>query len=144
MCRSMLLLLPLLALAGCSSTPAPPESLKPVPSDRLFAFQQPVSGGGTITVNRDLGMLGGGCYVGVTIDHQLAARMAVGESASFHLPPGTHVAGIVTDKQDDTLCGMGRLRREKPVTVVSDRVSLLRIQSEAKSGFDIVPLPQVQ
>jgi hypothetical protein len=140
--RSILLVLPLLALVGCSSTAVSPENLKPVPSDRLLAFQQPVTGGGTITVNRDHGMLGGGCYVGVTIDHQLAARIAIGETASFNLSPGMHVAGIVTDEQDDTLCGMGRLRREKPVTVVTDRISVLRIQSEAKSGFDIVPASQ--
>jgi hypothetical protein len=88
-------------------------------------------------VNRDLGMLGGGCYVAVLVDRQVAARIGIGEQARFQVPPGNRVVGIGIDQADDSLCGKGRLRRELAVSVVAGESQHLRIVSEAKSGFDI-------
>ena len=135
--RLICALLPLLALAGCSSFQAAPDKVAAVPGGRLLAYQQPVEGGGQIVVNRDLGMLGGGCYVAVLVDRQVAARIGMGEQARFQVPPGKRVVGIGIDQADDTLCGKGRLRRELVVSVVAGESQHLRIVSEAKSGFDI-------
>lgn len=137
--RLICAVLPLLALAGCSSFQAAPDKVSAVPSERLLAYQQPVEGGGLIVVNRDLGMLGGGCYVAVLVDRQVAARIGMGEQARFHVPPGNRVVGIGIDEADDTLCGKGRLRRELAVRVAEGESQHLRIISEAKSGFDIRP-----
>ncbi len=135
--RSICAVLPLLALAGCSSFQADPENVRAVPAERLLAYQQPLAGGGQIVVNRDLGMLGGGCYVAVLVDRQVAARIGIGESARFQVPAGNRVVGIGIDEQDDTLCGKGRLRRELAVKVAVGESQRLRIVSEAKGGFDI-------
>jgi len=137
--RSICAVLPLLALAGCSSFQADPENVRAVPAERLLAYQQPLAGGGQIVVNRDLGMLGGGCYVAVLVDRQVAARIGIGESARFQVPAGNRVVGIGIDEQDDTLCGKGRLRRELAVKVAVGESQRLRIVSEAKGGFDIRP-----
>ncbi|SDI23656.1 hypothetical protein SAMN05216603_12722 [Pseudomonas benzenivorans] len=137
--RLICAVLPLLALAGCSSFQADPENVRAVPAERLLAYQQPLDGGGQIVVNRDLGMLGGGCYVAVLVDRQVAARIGIGESARFQVPAGTRVVGIGIDEQDDTLCGKGRLRRELAVQVAQGASQQLRIVSEAKGGFDIRP-----
>lgn len=137
--RSICAVLPLLALAGCSSFQADPENVRAVPAERLLAYQQPLEGGGQILVNRDLGMLGGGCYVAVLVDRQVAARIGIGESARFQVPAGQRVVGIGIDEQDDTLCGKGRLRRELAVKVMAGESQRLRIVSEAKGGFDIRP-----
>jgi hypothetical protein len=137
--RLICAVLPLLALAGCSSFQADPDAVRPVPAERLLAYQQPLAGGGQIVVNRDLGMLGGGCYVAVLVDRQVAARIGIGESVRFQVPAGTRVVGIGIDAQDDTLCGKGRLRRELAVKVAEGESRALRIVSEAKSGFDIRP-----
>lgn len=137
--RLICAVLPLLALAGCSSFQAAPDKVAAVPSERLLAYQQPVEGSGLIVVNRDLGMLGGGCYVAVLVDRQVAARIGMGEQARFHVPPGNRVVGIGIDEADDTLCGKGRLRRELAVRVAEGESQHLRIISEAKSGFDIRP-----
>ena len=133
------LLLPLV-LVGCGSVPAGAGKATPIPSERLLAYQKPVEGSGEIVVNRDVGMLGGGCYVAVLVDRQVAARIGIGESASFHVPPGTRVLGIGLDEQDDTLCSKGRLRRELAVPVANGERLYFRIVSEAKSGFDIRPV----
>ncbi|WP_137819980.1 3-isopropylmalate dehydratase [Pseudomonas sp. 2FG] len=129
--------LPLLALAGCSSFRAAPEQVTQVSDDRLLAYQQPIEGGGQILVNRDLGMLGGGCYVAFLIDRQVAARIGIGEEANFHVPAGAHIVGIGIDEQDDTLCSKGRLRRELVVQLEKGESQHFRIVSENKGGFAI-------
>ena len=63
------------------------------------------------------GGMGGGCYVAVLVDRKVAARIGVGEQVRFQVPVGTRVLSIGIDEMDDTLCGMGRLRRELAVKV---------------------------
>ncbi|CAD5108696.1 3-isopropylmalate dehydratase [Zestomonas carbonaria] len=137
--RSILALLPLLLLAGCSSYRADPGQVKAVPDDRLLAYQQVEEGRGRIVVNRDIGFLGGGCYVAVLVDREVAARIGVGEVATFHVPPGARVLGISADKQDETLCGKGFLWRELAVQVAAGENHRFRIVSENQGGFAIRP-----
>ena len=137
--RLIYAVLPLLLLAGCSSFRAEPENVKAVPTDRLLAYQEPLAGSGEIVVNRDLGLMGGGCYIAVLIDRQVAARIGMGEVASFKVPAGTRVLGIGIDKMDDTLCARGRLRRELAVPVVAGERQKFRVVSQSQGGFDILP-----
>lgn len=125
----------LILLAGCSSYRGDPEYTKSVPADRLLAFQEPVAGGGQIVVNRDRGGLGAGCYIAVHVDRQLAARIGSGEIASFQVPPGDRIIGIGIDEQDDTLCSMGSLRREKAAHVEPGQSEHFRIISDNREGF---------
>lgn len=86
-------------LAGCSSIPADSANVKQVPPERLLAFQQPVEGGGQITVNRDIGMIGGGCYLALSIDRKVSARIGIGEEAHFQVSAGaTSLALVLTSK----------------------------------------------
>lgn len=135
--RSIFAVLPLLALAGCSSYQADPDEVTAVPADRLLAYQAPVSGGGEVVVTRDLGLMGGGCYVAVLVDRKVAARIAVGEEVRFQVPAGNRILGITADKQDETLCGKGRLNREVAVKVEAGGAAELRIISQNQGGFDI-------
>ncbi|SDH31950.1 hypothetical protein SAMN05216588_10427 [Pseudomonas flavescens] len=135
--RSIFAVLPLLALVGCSSYQADADKLVSVPAERLLAHQAPVNGGGEVVVTRDLGLMGGGCYVAVLVDRRIAARIAVGEQARFQLPAGRHILGITADTQDPTLCGKGRLNREVAVKVEASGSAELRIVSQNRGGFDI-------
>ncbi len=128
----------LLLLAGCSSYRSAPEHITQVPADRLLAFQQPVEGGGRIVVNRDMGGLGSGCYIAVHVDRQLAARIGIGEEASFQVPPGDRIVGIGIDEKDDTLCSKGSLRREKAAHVESGQSEHFRIVSDNREGFALL------
>ena len=138
--RLICAVLPLLLLAGCSSWKAAPEDIRPVPAERLLGYQAPLSAGGELIVTRDFGGMGGGCYVAVLVDRTVAARIGVGEQVLFHVPTGTRVLSIGIDEMDDTLCGMGRLRRELAVKVQPDSQQNFRIVSDNRKGFDILPV----
>lgn len=137
--RSIPLIASLLLLTACSSFRGDPEHIRPVPAERLLAYQEAQADSAEIVVNRDFGMLGGGCYVAVEVDRQVAARIGVGEVATFRVRPGTRVVGITPDRQDDSLCGMGRLLREVAVPIKAGERHTLRIVSQNKGGFDIRP-----
>ncbi|CAI3788593.1 hypothetical protein AHFPHNDE_02270 [Pseudomonas sp. MM227] len=130
------------SLSGCTSFRADSEHLKAVPAERLSAWQQTLSPSSELVVDRDIGMLGGGCYVALLIDREPAALLAVGEVATFHLPPGEHIVGITTDRQGGLLCSKGRLNRELRLQAQPGERQHLRIVSEAKSGFGIVLDPR--
>ena len=140
--RLFWVMLAAVSLSGCTSFRADSEHLKPVPAERLSAWQQTLTASSELVVDRDIGMLGGGCYVALMIDRQPAALLAVGEVASFHLPPGEHIVGITTDKQGGLLCSKGRLNRELRLQANPGERQHLRIVSEAKSGFGIVLDPR--
>ncbi len=132
--------LPLLLLAGCASWKPAPEDVKPVPAERLLGYQAALERGGQLTVSRDVGGMGSGCYVAVLVDRKVAARIGVGEQVRFQVPGGTRVLSIGIDEMDDTLCGMGRLRRELAVKVSPGSQQNFRIISDNRKGFDILPL----
>ncbi|MFZ3153412.1 3-isopropylmalate dehydratase [Pseudomonas sp.] len=126
-------------LAGCSSWRPDAQYIRPIPEDRLLGYQHAQAGGGLIKVTRDFGGMGSGCYVAVLVDRKVAARIGVGEEANFQVPIGTRVLGIGIDEMDDTLCGMGRLRRELAVKVEAGSQQDFRIISQNRGGFDILP-----
>jgi len=130
----------LLSLAGCSSWQPDAEDIEPVPAERVLAYQQPLENAGEVVVTRDFGLRGGGCYIAVLIDRELAARIHVGEVVRFQVPAGTRIVSIGTDPLDDTLCGKLSLRREKLAQVQAGQTLEYRVISDNRIGFDIVPV----
>ena len=53
--RLIYAVLPLLALAGCSSYQADSDKVTDIPTERLRAYQEPVQGGGEVVVTREFG-----------------------------------------------------------------------------------------
>ncbi len=135
--RMAFVLIPLLALAGCSSWQADPEDITAVPEERLRGYQTPVANGGELVVTRDFGLRGGGCYVAVMVDRRLAARIHVGEQVRLQVPAGMRIVSIESDPEDDTLCGKGGLLREKAARVEPGETLEFRISSDNRVGFDI-------
>lgn len=77
----------------------------PVPSDRLFAFQDANKGkSGVIFVTRDQGSTGSACFNALWIDSILSARLDIGERARFILPVGEHVLKAGRDQDGRGLC----------------------------------------
>jgi len=134
--RLMCIALCVLLVSGCSSYRS--DHPEPVPQDRLLGYQAALDNGSTLVVHRDIGMLGGGCYVAVLIDRTVAARIGIGEVATFQVPAGERVVGIATDTADDTLCGKGSLYREIMVQAPAGHDARVRIVSENKQGFAIL------
>ena len=97
------------ALVGCATTPVPITAAKQAPSDRLLAFQdKPTGPSGTITVIRDDGLIGGGCYQAVSINGKTAARLDVGEKSTFFVSPGEVLLRAGRDPQGKGLCSIGQ------------------------------------
>jgi len=130
----------LLSLAGCSSWQPDAEDIEPVPAERVLAYQQPLENAGEVVVTRDFGLRGGGCYIAVLIDRELAARIHVGEVVRFQVPAGARIVSIGTDPLDDTLFGKLSLRREKLAQVQAGQTLEYRVISDNRIGFDIVPV----
>ncbi|MBW8454365.1 3-isopropylmalate dehydratase [Stutzerimonas stutzeri] len=136
--RPLLVFTALLLLAGCSSWQPDAEDIEPVPAERVLAYQQPLENGGEVVVTRDFGLRGGGCYIAVLIDRQLAARIHVGEVVRIQVPAGARIVSIGTDPLDDTLCGKLSLRREKLAQVQAGQTLEYRVISDNRIGFDII------
>ncbi len=136
--RPLLVFTALLSLAGCSSWQPDAEDIEPVPAERVLAYQQPLDNAGEVVVTRDFGLRGGGCYIAVLIDRQLAARIHVGEVVRFQVPAGARIVSIGTDPLDDTLCGKLSLRREKLAQVQAGQTLEYRVISDNRIGFDII------
>lgn len=78
-----------LLLVGCATTPIPSAQAKPVPSDRLLAYQEKkAETTSTLVVTRDVGLTGGGCYIGFSINGVLAGTFDTGETSKFFVQPG--------------------------------------------------------
>lgn len=138
--RLIVALTAVLSLSACSSWQPDPEEISPVPPERALAYQEPLENAGEVVVTRDFGLRGGGCYIGVMIDRELAARLHVGEVVRFQVPSGARVVSIGVDPLDDTLCGKLRLRREKLAQVETGKMLEYRVTVDNRIGFDIVPV----
>lgn len=103
-----LLILLAAAFAGCATTPIPADSAKPVPPERLLAFQAGIADGGTLVVTRDVGYLGSACFSGFWINGEFAARFGVGETAKFFVPEGEVLLRTGVDPQGGGLCGVSK------------------------------------
>lgn len=94
-------------LCGCATTPVSINDAKQVPADRLLAFQTAdAAKTATLTVVRDEGFLGSGCYYGLWINKTLAARVDVAEYAKFYVEPGETLLRIGRDPQGNGLCAV--------------------------------------
>ncbi|RRU23624.1 hypothetical protein [Stenotrophomonas sp. 278] len=102
------LLLPVLlaGLTGCvmPTKQAPPNEVKDVPAERRFEIGEQASPTGTITITRDVGFIGSGCYLGVMIDGAMAAHLDPAERLTVDLSEGRHVL-TATPVQGRGLCG---------------------------------------
>lgn len=71
------------------------------------------------------------------VDRKLAARVHVGEQVRLQVPAGMRIVSIESDPEDDTLCGMGRLLREKATRIETGETLYFRISTDNRIGFDI-------
>ncbi len=96
------------SLAGCSMPTKQPvaSEITEVPRDRVEKIKEQLAPLGRISVTRDVGLLGSGCYLGLMIDGQLAARLDPGERYSVDLSAGRHLL-TATFVKGRGLCGIG-------------------------------------
>ena len=139
MMKKLLFAVLALALAGCSTTPTPSDSAKPVPQSRILWNSQ---GDSVLTITRDKGWFaGGGCFVTVIVDGETVARMDTGESITIKVNPGRHILAITGDKEGKGLCGfqIGQPIKENATEIKPKEIQKYRITGDTSSGLDLRP-----
>ena len=137
--KRMLIALAIAGLVGCATHVPRPDEVRPVPGDRLSAFQKPADGDGILVVTRDKGFIGGGCYLAVFIDGKESARLDTGERATFYVPEGHHVLG--TWNAGKALCSyrQGKDRRETDASLSAGETRRYRILIDASGTLSLEP-----
>jgi hypothetical protein len=102
--KSIAALLVTVVLAGCATTALDPAQALPVPAERLL-LQDVAGADATLTVVRDAGFRGSGCFVALHVNRKLAARMGSGEIAHFKVPAGDVLLSVSRDPLGQALCG---------------------------------------
>ncbi|QIO88853.1 hypothetical protein G9274_002538 [Stenotrophomonas rhizophila] len=135
--RNATVILCALALAGCMPTKqAPTSEVTPAPAARVFPIDAQSGPTGTITITRDVGFLGGGCYLGVMIDGKIAAHLDRAERVTFDLAATRHVL-TATWIKGRGLCGamseksMAARRRSTEIMVGTGAVQHYRLYTSA-------------
>lgn len=104
-----LLITPAAILLGCATTPESTINTKPVPKERLLAYQtETEETTAKITITRDKGNMGSGCYYALAINGDLAARLDPSERAIFFLKPGETLLRVGRDPMGKGLCSIGK------------------------------------
>lgn len=101
--KNVVLLMALISIAGCTTTPIPTNKAVDVPSGRVFNKTLLKDGAdkGTVVVKRDSGHVGNACYSIVYMDGKEIAYLAPGEKFEFYPPLGDHILGA----QPKGMCG---------------------------------------
>jgi hypothetical protein len=103
--KKICLLLLMFYVNGCATAPIAISEAKQSPPDRVLAFQTPTSDKtATLTMIRDEGFIGGGCYYAVSINGILAARLDPAEFVRFYMEPGEILIRYGRDPQGQGLC----------------------------------------
>ncbi len=127
------------ALSGCATTPTPPSNAAHVPADRLLAFQNKTPKATAVLIaTRDQGFIGGGCFVSLTIDGVLAARIDPGETAKFYLQPGEKLLTVGRDALGAPLCSLGKDNFANRETILKPgEEKSFRLMTNTDGQFDI-------
>lgn len=137
-------------LSGCVMPTKQPQAsdVKAVPAERLLAFQEQSDATGAALITRDVGMIGGGCFLGILVDGTLAATLDTGERATLHIPAGTHLLSPSWVKGRG-LCGafydekrMAARRRTTEVTIVAGATKAYRIHTNTDGESTLEPALQ--
>ncbi|WLG49102.1 hypothetical protein [Pseudomonas sp. FP1742] len=136
--RKTLAALALIALAGCATSPVPSAQAIKAPADRVLAYQVALEGSGTLTVIRDSGFMGSGCYATIFLNGERAAKLAPEEKATFILAPGEWVVGAAIEGAG--LCGQLNEKRTETETILKKgQEKYFRVFSAPEAGLDVRP-----
>jgi len=135
--RKILTAMVMIGLAGCATSPVPSTQAVNAPADRLLAHQADLTGAGKITVIRDSGFLGSGCYATIFLNGDRAAKLDQKEKATFILPPGEWVVGAALEGSG--LCGANEKRTETETILKQGQEKYFRVFSAPEAGLDVRP-----
>lgn len=124
---------------ACSTTPTQVTSALEVPSGRALAFQATSPSSANLVAVRDKGYLGSACLLAFYVNGVLAARLDVGERASFGVKAGEALLKVGWDPQGRGLCAFGSDNWTQRETVLRDgEQKVFRLTIDPNAKLDIV------
>ena len=126
-------------VSGCATSPVSPSQAKPVPRERLFAFQEKLpKSTATISVTRDSGLLGSGCFLAFSLDGVRAGRFDPSENARFYVEPGEHLLSVRPDAEGSGLCHFATIQNNARETIMRENENKnFRIMMDPNGTADI-------
>jgi len=103
----ILILLIGLLLSACSTTRTPLHEATEIPFYRV-SYDKEVDPlhKSTVVFVRDQGLLGGGCYLAVSLNDKMVGRLDTGEKLTLNVRPGLGKVGMGRDPLGEMLCGL--------------------------------------
>lgn len=139
--KKIIIALCLISATGCATTATSPKKATPVPASRVFAFQNTNASNPILTVIRDTGMLGGGCYYGLYVNGERAALLNTGEKVDLHLKPGEWNIGF---KGEGKVCISDSSLSEREISLSAGQHKAVRLFADVGGNLEIksVTLPK--
>ncbi|EPH0679832.1 hypothetical protein [Klebsiella aerogenes] len=135
--KKIALALAILAITGCATSAVPPSKAMQAPKERLLKYQSDSDGYGSLTVIRDKGMVGGGCYATVYLNGERSAKLDTKEKATFYLPAGEWAVGV--NLEGKGLCSYSGDRQERFISLSKTEHKYVRIFTDGDGNMDIRP-----
>ncbi|HKY00177.1 MAG TPA: hypothetical protein VJL86_10700 [Steroidobacteraceae bacterium] len=120
--------------AGCTTTPVPSSSAKPIPIDRVYSVQSttPEEGRALLVVTRDKGWKAQACIARLYVDGELVADLKASEQIRLYVAEGPHLVGVSGER-----CLGGA--DQASVEVTRAKPVLLRVSMGGGVGMKIEP-----
>lgn len=128
----------ILALTACATTAVLPQNAKQAPSSRVFLYQKNEGNTAKLTVVRDSGYLGSGCFSAVYLNNKKAAILEPGEKATFNLPAGEW---NVATKGEGKMCISDVIPTGRDFMLSSEQIKAVRLFADPSGNVDVKPLP---
>lgn len=136
--RKLLLVLAATALlSGCATDAVPVKQAITAPNERVFNYQDSSKGDSSITIVRDSGMVGGGCYITVFLNGARVAKLDTKEKTTFHINSGEWIVGAGHEGRG--LCSGGKERQERDFIIKPGEDKYLRVFTDNNGNVDIKP-----
>lgn len=134
--KSALIIMALL-ISGCSTTVVAPNEAIKAPQDRAFKYQLQSDNDSSLTVVRDGGMIGAGCFATVYINGERVAKLNPKEKATFYLPAGEWAVG--SNVEGKGLCAYSGERQERYISLKQGEHKAVRVFTGDDGVMDIRP-----
>ncbi|MCF0487503.1 hypothetical protein L0F18_25295 [Klebsiella pneumoniae] len=114
--KKIALALAIVTVTGCSTTVVPPSQAISASKEHVFKYQENEGNNGSLTIVRDSGFVGAGCYATVYLNGERVAKLDPKEKATFYLSEGEWAVGAkegankqVISSQADSLIKISRI-----------------------------------
>lgn len=121
-------------LTGCATSAVTIDNAKPAPAERVL-LSNTKSTDAKITIIRDSGFMGGGCYVEVYLNDALAAKLDTAEKVTFNVKSGELILG--SKLSGSALCGGASIRHFE-TSISQGQHKLYRVMTDQNGNPQII------